>query len=535
MAKKNRTLQENCSDFAENDAKSVSCDLKKQEKTQICNNDNENVDDGVIDKKLVQSILKEEKKQLKQTKKQEKQTKKENKKKRKEKLKELVKSKRLEEKQLRQTQEETIRELEKRGKFSSWFRLDNAASIYPSAVEKDWNFVYRLTATLKEKVNPAILQSAVDDIMPRFPSFNVRLCHGFFWNYYERNFARLKIEKETDFPCLPFNLNNSDGFLIRVLYSEHNIMLEVFHGISDGRGALFFFNSLLARYLERLGVKLNSYKGCSSYLDIPSEEEVEDSFFTYATEEKIKREKEHSAYKIKGNLMPAGMVNTVEGEMSVTKIKEVARKYDVSISVFLASVVGYCVYKKRKNTKKPTRISVPIDLRTRFDSKTLRNFSSYVNVEIEGDDLSFEDVIKIVKSKLSGVDSAFLQANINANVNIQKNIFVKIMPLFIKNVILKTCFNYLGENYQTLAFSNLGKVEAPEEFCNYIDSYSVNLGRSMHNEKSIGVISFGDKLNLCISSKIYEAETERDIFKMLSSLGISVKVYSNRRDLYGTR
>ena len=57
----------------------------------------------------------------------------------------------------------------------------------------------------------------------------------------------------------------------------------------------------------------------------------------------------------------------------------------------------------------------------------------------------------------------------------------------------------------------------------------------VRNEKSIGVISFKDKLNMCISSKLYETETERDIFKILSSFGIDITVYSNRRDLYGTR
>ena len=115
------------------------------------------------------------------------------------------------------------------------------------------------------------------------------------------------------------------------------------------------------------------------------------------------------------------------------------------------------------------------------------------------------------------------------------DIHAKIIPLFLKNIIMKTCFNYLGENYQTLSLSNIGKVEVPKEFDEFVDSYCVNLGRSRHNEKSIGVVSYKDKLCMCISSKLYETETERDVFKMLTKLSIPVKVYSNRRDLYGTR
>ena len=488
-----------------------------------------------INNELAKSVLKEEKRELKTSKKQEKLKKREEKKQNKAKLKEMVKLRRQEEKQLRITQEEIIRELEDRGKFASWFRLDNAASIYPSASDKDWNFVFRLSATMKEKVDKDILQSALTDILPRFPSFNVRLCHGFFWNYYERNFSKCEVEEEKDFPCQPFDLNNSSKFLIRVLYSDYKISLEVFHAITDGRGALFFFNSLIARYIERKGVEISEFKGCASYLDIPTDEEMEDSFFAHTTNEKTTRPKEKSAYKIKGSVLPAGMVSSTEGRMSVSKVKEVAKKYGATISVFLASVVGYCVYKKQKSSKKPTRISVPIDLRSRYASKTLRNFSSYVNVEVEGENISFEDVIEIFKKELSNVDDNMLQANINANVKLQKNIFVKIIPLAIKNVVLKTCFNYMGENYQTLALSNVGQVVCPKEFERFVESYTFNLGRSLHNEKSIGVVSFGDTLSMCISSKISETETERDIFRMLSSFGIDVKIYSNRRDLYGTR
>ena len=518
--------KQNNGEFAENIANDVLLMQKNSKNPQKSVNGVK--EDSVVDKKLVNKILKEEKKKAKS---------KENakKKNKKAKLKEVIKLKKEQERQEKLRQEEIIRDLEKRGKLSSWFRLDNAASIYPSAAKKGWNFVFRISATLKEKVDEKLLQQATNDIMQRFPSFNVKLRHGFFWNYYERNFGTLKVQKEADFPCLPFDLNDADGFLVRVLYSDYKIIVEIFHGISDGRGTLFFVNSLIARYLELKGVKIDTYEGCANYLDIPTDEEVEDSFFKNYTTEKIKRQKERSAHKISGNVMPAKVVNTIEGRMSVTKVKEIAHKYDASVSVFLAAVVGYCVYKKCKNKKKPVRISVPIDLRARFESKTLRNFSSYINVEVQGENLSFEDVVRVFKEQMSNVDKKFLQSNINANVGLQKNFFIKIIPLFIKNLILKASYNYLGEKFQTLAISNIGLVKAPKEFEEYIQDYCVNLGRSLHNEKSIGVISYKDTLNMCISSKLYETETERDIFRTLVSLGVPVKVYSNRRDLYGTR
>ena len=85
-----------------------------------------------------------------------------------------------------------------------------------------------------------------------------------------------------------------------------------------------------------------------------------------------------------------------------------------------------------------------------------------------------------------------------------------------------------------MALSNLGLVKVPEEFSNLIERYEVNLGKSGYNTKSMGVISFNDKLTITFSSNIEENETEKDYFTMLSSLGANIKIYSNRRDIYGT-
>ena len=39
---------------------------------------------------------------------------------------------------------------------AGWFRLDNAATIYPSSVKENWNFVFRVACVLKTKVRPDV-------------------------------------------------------------------------------------------------------------------------------------------------------------------------------------------------------------------------------------------------------------------------------------------------------------------------------------------------------------------------------------------
>ena len=52
-----------------------------------------------------------------------------------------------------------------------WMKLDNAAKIYPAAMSRSWNALFRVSAVLSETVDPAVLQEALDRCMKRRTSF----------------------------------------------------------------------------------------------------------------------------------------------------------------------------------------------------------------------------------------------------------------------------------------------------------------------------------------------------------------------------
>jgi len=96
-----------------------------------------------------------------------------------------------------------LRQVEE-NKTNKWFRLDNAAKIYPAANTRRWSGMFRLSISLKEKVNPDILQTALEKTIVRFPSFNIRMRRGFFWYYFDSNEKRKpRLRKDLNNPCLP--------------------------------------------------------------------------------------------------------------------------------------------------------------------------------------------------------------------------------------------------------------------------------------------------------------------------------------------
>ena len=61
-----------------------------------------------------------------------------------------------------------------------WDKLDNTAHLFPVIAGERLSNTYRISVTLKEMVDPELLQQALDIVLPRFDGFNLRLRHGFF-------------------------------------------------------------------------------------------------------------------------------------------------------------------------------------------------------------------------------------------------------------------------------------------------------------------------------------------------------------------
>ena len=429
---------------------------------------------------------------------------------------------------------ENKKERLEKNRLADWFKLDNAATIYPSIKDENWSFVVRFSAILNEKVDKDVLQQAVIDTMPRFPTFNVGLKQGIFWNYFEEKSTFPKVTKEEKFPCISFDLFDNKSHIVRILYYNNRISVECFHGVADGRSILVFLNTLLRRYFILKGVDIKSTEGCLNTLDKPRKEGAEDAFFKNSTKGEKSTKKENMAFHIKGTKEEFGVVNAIMGTMSVKQVKGVAKSFGCTITEFLVSYLAFAVWKKNKNHNKPIKISVPIDLRQFFETETLRNFSGYINVEIppKSTDYLLMDIIEIVKEEFNSINRDNMQAFINSNVGMQKNFFIKIVPLFLKNLIIKLVYRAMGEAYQTMNISNIGVVKVPQEFEGKIEKYCINLGRPKYNAKTVGVISYNDNLVITFSSKIKETDVEEAFFSGLSQLGINVLIESNRRDLY---
>ncbi len=106
-----------------------------------------------------------------------------------------------------------------RGKKDVWYKLDLSATVYPTLQRRDFSSVYRLSVKLKEPIDPALLQQALDLTLPRFPTYKVAIRKGLFWRYLEpNNRPGPFVQEDIKNPCMPMHFRSNNRYLIRIYH-----------------------------------------------------------------------------------------------------------------------------------------------------------------------------------------------------------------------------------------------------------------------------------------------------------------------------
>lgn len=416
-----------------------------------------------------------------------------------------------------------------------WFRLDNAASIFPGQNRGSWSNIFRFSLELKEDIDPEKLAEALENIMPRFPEFDVRIRKGLFWYYFEKNpNIAPDIKPDIQNPCHRVKFKENKAYLFRVYYHGKRIAVDTYHAITDGHGAAVFTSTLAAEYLRLCGCSVPHGDFVLDTSASPKESELEDAFLKYADSKgKVKRGGKY-AYHAKGTKLPKHMVNIISGTMSFEEIHKYTKEHGVTVTEFFAALLmKVYIEKQLRESKKQKEISVqiPIDLRRVFKTETLRNFTICLRTTVDPKlgDYTFEELLKQVAYQLRlANDEKKLNAMITANLGIERNPVLKFLPLGIKNLGVGISFLITGEQTTTVLLSNLGPVILPKEMLPHVEKALFMPGPGIRNPVRCGLTSLEDKLVLTTASIVKETDIEREIFTTLVKMGFHVKIESNR-------
>ena len=410
----------------------------------------------------------------------------------------------------------------------SWRRLDNYAKLFPLASTRKYSSVFRLSIVLKEKIKPEVLEKAVKFALRKFKFFKVRMRRGIFWYYFENNTKNVLIEEESDYPCKYIDLPANNDYLFKITYFDKKINLDMFHCLTDGNSALHFLKEITYNYIE---IEHFQSKKIPDDIERKINYNTKDSYQAAYNKHLKADSKGKKAYVLKGKKLLPGVVAVTHEYIDMIKLKEIAKQNEATVTQYLTSVLIYAIYQEQKKEKKQNKlikISVPVNLKKYFPSKTISNFFSYIDVNVDANkEKSFENILEAVKKEFKEkLKEEELLKTIATNVKLGNNGFLRMLPLFIKKKIVQFAYREIRK-YNTTTFSNVGRVGFIAEYKPYIDKVLFLIAPESIEKIKCTACSVDNTVIFSVTSVIEERNVENTIKEFLNSKGIKVEIEGN--------
>ena len=419
-----------------------------------------------------------------------------------------------------------------------WMPLDNAGLIFPAALRRRWSNAYRISFTFRDPVDPALLQDALDAVAPRFPSICARLRRSAFWYYLEELERPPAVRQDAPQPLVGMTRADVHRCAVRVLYYRSRMAVEFFHAVTDGTGAMIFTKTLAAEYVRRrYGVSVPCEEGVLDPSEPPRPQELEDSFLENAGPVASPRD-DRNVYRPGGTPEPDRFLHVTLGLVDGDALHTMARERGVTVTAFLTAVLldallamqAEDVPQRRK--RRPVKVQLPVNLRQLYGGQTLRNFVAVANVGVDPrmGDYDLGQLCRVIAAQLAAEGTPQQMAGrIAANVTPQQIPLIRVIPLALKNPVMRMIYNRRGESKGCINLSNLGQVKLPAAMVPWVKRMEFIIGTQRSYPNNCSVLSYGGKTCINMIRNIRESELERRFFSRLVALGIPVEIECNRR------
>ena len=245
---------------------------------------------------------------------------------------------------------------------------------------------------------------------------------------------------------------------------------------------------------------------------------------------------ETTSYHFKGTKCEDGFVHALTFTAKTSEVVALAKSYGVTVTALLTAALMQAFLELQAEEvpslkrRRPVKVLLPVNLRHIFPSVSLRNFVLYVIPEIDArlGDYTVEELSHLVMHQMKLMFTPKnMASHVATNVNSEKIFIAKIMPLFIKNLVMKMVFRAVGERKSCLTFSNLGAVKVPDVMKPYIERFDFLLNVPSTLPSNCSAISYGDTLVMSFVRDIEEPKLEARFHAVLRRLGLRMRVESN--------
>lgn len=438
----------------------------------------------------------------------------------------------------------------------NWVRLDNASNIFLAARTEVDTKVFRFSAHLTESIDPASLQKALLKTYESYPLFQNVMRRGIFWYYLEHTEKIPYVQPETLPPCTAIYHYDRKELLFRVIYNQNRIHLEVFHALTDGTGAMWFFEDLITEYTQ---LRHPEAFGEEAQRTPRQKQDLEDSFKRYFKKKKKERgavpsrkpfeeaykqaddiekslqpyeeqTKYKNIYRVKGTKTPDHRPRIIELQTPVKPVLALARSYNVSLTLYLTAIYMLSVYESidDKKEEETVTVSIPVNLRQFYPSFSVRNFFSTTLMAYtfkKGQTIDIEEICSVIDKQLKKeIQPEAIEKRLKRFIGFEFHPAIRVVFRPVKDMLLKWVSLYTNRKI-TVAMSNLGRLGLPEVVEPYVDNiyFYTSVVRPQ-----FCMNSYKDTLNILLTSPFIDTSIQKLFVRHLSEEGLKIQVDANK-------
>ncbi len=389
----------------------------------------------------------------------------------------------------------------RKNRFS--FPIDCSAILYLAQMRPDHTNVYRFAAELTEPVDPQLLQQAAERICPKFPTILAGFRHEFF------SYAVVPVEKAPTVRRDPGLLHimtrrEIESCAYRIYYDHCQIIIEAFHALTDGFGAVASLRALLGEYVHlKYGVSVPEREALWDPQP-DRQEELKDAYRVYSGEKSGSLPQAYSYQLPKQDV--STQVHTATMQIPTRQLRKAAKHWGVSVTALLSALMAETLMELQQHytgaRSRPIRIMVPVDLRRQFPSRTLRNFILYALPTLTPEESVLsrsQRLFRFQEQLRCQMEKSFLSAQITRNVKIQNSIFFRLLPRTWKCTLMRICYHFFGETNSSITLTNLGPIAVSEMLRKYAASIQVHIMPRHNSPYNCAVLSYGDMSRITIT------------------------------------
>jgi hypothetical protein len=402
------------------------------------------------------------------------------------------------------------------------YPVDNSAILYLALMRPKHTNIYRFTMVMREAVDPAALQQAVENVYRRFPTIICGFRPGFF-QYHVVPAQAAPVVRPDPGLLIPMSREEIHSCAYRVYYRDKELIYEGFHAAADGVGAVASFTTLVAEYLRlHLGIEIPVCNTLRDVTEEPPTYELEDAYLTAGAGKPLHLPSRYS-YQLPGDYTDPTVYPTTRFYPTDAMLAA-ARRMGVSMTAMLSGVMAQAVMEVQQRHEKkllPVRIMVPADLRRLFPSKTLRNFILYTLPTLEPEDRNIplgELMHRFHAQIREQMDPKRLAAIVAYNVKTQASPLFRVIPRGLKCAAMRVAYKYFGESNSSITLTNLGSFRLPVEMAPHVERLHVTLTPRAGSPYNCGVLGMDDTLAITLSRFHPQPELEDLFFDKLEQV-----------------